>query len=1722
MRKTSLQFLLILVISFASHSYSKACHGLALLNFSCSTNGNSVTINGSSNPATCGCGPYYMEVEIRCFSSANFTGLAPACNGTWNVYPWFRSMLNIPNPWSDNCVLEAYVPITIPFSVLCAGTQYVLRARERLCGNMSTGPWSSNYTFTTPGTAPTFILSATSTPSSVCIGTSVTLAAVLTGSGGCGTGLPTFTWTPGNLIGQSVIVTPSSTTTYTVTVSGGYIACYPVPPVPVTVTVNAMPTATISSINVLCFGGNTGSATVTPSPVGVYTYLWSPSGGTSQTATGLSVGTYSVTCTGAGGCVVTQTVTITQPPVLAATLSQVNIVCNGGNTGSATVTMSGGVPPYTYLWSPSGGTAATATGLAAGNYTCTTTDANGCTFTSTFTLTQSPPITATQSQVNNDCFGVCHGTATVVASGGTGIYTYLWSPTGGTAPTAGGLCAGSFTCTISSPLGCTFASVFVITDPPAIAAVASQVDVDCFGACNGSATVVASGGLGNYTYVWAPSGGTAATATGLCVGTYTCTISSPIGCTLTQSFNIIEPPVITATQSQVDVDCFGACNGTATVVAAGGTGNYTYAWAPSGGTAATATGLCAGTYTCTISSPIGCTLTQTFNIIQPPVITATQSQVNLVCFASCIGTATVVAAGGTGNFTYVWSPSGGTAATATALCAGSYTCTISSPIGCTLTQTFNITEPPVIAALPSQVNVDCFGSCNGTATVVASGGTGIFTYAWTPSGGTAATATGLCAGMYTCTISSPIGCTLTQSFNITQPPVITAIASQVNVNCFGSCNGTATVVAAGGTGIYTYAWTPSGGTAATATGLCIGTYTCTISSPNGCTLTQSFNITQPPVITAVLSQVNVACFGSCTATATVVASGGLGNYTYSWSPSGGTAATASSLCVGTYTCTISSPVGCTLTQSFSITQPPALSSINTQVNVVCNGIPTGVATVNASGGVGPYTYAWAPSGGNAATATGLAAGSYTCTITDFNGCTLTQSFTILSTSLIALVTSTTPSLCGSPTGTASVVATGGVGPYTYLWSPSGGNAAVATGLLGGVYTVTVTDANGCIAVSTVNVIGATTLSAVIGSSTSILCFGGNNGNATVTASGGNSPYTYSWSPTGGIAAIAVGLIAGTYTVTVTDANSCVTTDTITITEPPLLTSSIVSTNLTCNGNNSGTAAVTALGGNPSYTYSWSPSGGNAALASALSAQSYTCTITDANGCFTTSSITLTEPTLLTAVSSQVNVLCNGANTGSATVVASGGVPTYMYSWTPTGGTAATASSLLAGSYTCTITDANGCIITQTFVITEPPALVASAGQLTQVACFGQATGVINVLQVGGVGPYTYIWSPNISSSNSAASLLAGVYQITVSDANGCASTTTITITEPPLLTLTATAAPTALCSGQPSVLNANPVGGTPTYAVVWMPGNLIGNSQNITPVATATYSATVTDANGCIANVTTTVIVNPVPVAAFSGDVLSGCAPICVNFTDLSNVANPGNITSWDWDFGDGNISNLQNPLHCYTTAGVFNVILTVKTSDGCIHTITMPNYISVFVIPVAAFSANPQPTTIFNPQIYFTDLSTYAATWNWSFGDVQNSSSTLQNPDFTYLAPFCYQVLLSITSQDGCTDTVSHPVCINPDVSIYLPNAFSPNGDYVNDVFIPVGFGIDPDKFQMLIFDRWGNFVFSTDDLNTGWDGTVIGKPGVCQIDSYVWRIIASDINGGTHRLIGSVLLLK
>jgi large repetitive protein len=1445
--------------------------------------------------------------------------------------------------------------------------------------------------------------------------------------------------------------------------------------VPVTITQPTALAATITSqTNVDCFGNATGSVTVAATAgTGTSPYQYSIDGtnfGSSGTFSTLTAGPYTITVRDANGCTTTVPVTITQPTALAATItSQTNVDCFGNATGSVTVAATAGTGTSPYQYSIDGtnfGSSGTFSSLTAGPYTITVRDANGCTTTVPVTITQPTALAATiTSQTNVDCFGNATGSVTVAATAGTGTSPYQYSIDGtnfGSSGTFSSLTAGLYTITVRDANGCTTTVPVTITQPTALAAtITSQTNVDCFGNATGSVTVAATAGTGTSPYQYSIDGtnfGSSGTFSTLTAGPYTITVRDANGCTTTVPVTITQPTALAATiTSQTNVDCFGNATGSVTVTATAGTGTSPYQYSIDGtnfGSSGTFSTLTAGPYTITVRDANGCTTTVPVTITQPTALAATiTSQTNVDCFGNATGSVTVAATAGTGTSPYQYSIDGtnfGSSGTFSTLTAGPYTITVRDANGCTTTVPVTITQPTALAAtITSQTNVDCFGNATGSVTVAATAGTGTSPYQYSIDGtnfGSSGTFSTLTAGPYTITVRDANGCTTTVPVTITQPTALAAtITSQTNVDCFGNATGSVTVAATAGTGTSPYQYSIDGtnfGSSGTFSTLTAGPYTITVRDANGCTTTVPVTITQPTALAATItSQTNVDCFGNATGSVTVAATAGTGTSPYQYSIDGtnfGSSGTFSSLTAGPYTITVRDANGCTTTVPVTITQPTALAAtITSQTNVDCFGNATGSVTVAATAGTGTSPYQYSIDGtnfGSSGTFSSLTAGLYTITVRDANGCTTTVPVTITQpTALAATITSQTNVDCfGNATGSVTVAATAGTGTSPYQYSIDGtnfGSSGTFSTLTAGPYTITVRDANGCTTTVPVTITQPTALAATITSQTNVDCFGNATGSVTVTATAGTgtSPYQYSIDGTNfGSSGTFSTLTAGPYTITVRDANGCTTTVPVTITQPTALAATITSqTNVDCFGNATGSVTVAATAGTGTSPYQYSIDGtnfGSSGTFSTLTAGPYTITVRDANGCTTTVPVTITQPTALAAtITSQTNVDCFGNATGSVTVAATAGTGTSPYQYSIDGtnfGSSGTFSSLTAGPYTITVRDANGCTTTVPVTITQPTALAATITSQTNVDCFGNATGSVTVAATAGTGtsPYQYsIDGTNFGSSGTFSSLTAGLYTITVRDANGCTTTVPVTITQPTALAATITSQTNVDCFGNAtgSVTVAATAGtGTSPYQYS-IDGTNFGSSGTFSTLTAGPYTITVRDANGC----TTTVPVTITQPTALAATITSQTNVDCFgNATGSVTVtATAGSGTSpYQYSIDGTNFGS--SGTFSTLTAGPYTI--TVRDANGC--TTTVPVTITQPTALAATITSQTNVDCFGNA----TGSVTVAATAGTGTSPYQYSidgTNFGSSGTFSSLTAGLYTI--TVRDANGCTTTV--PVTI-------------------------------------------------------------------------------------------------
>ena len=854
-------------------------------------------------------------------------------------------------------------------------------------------------------------------------------------------------------------------------------------------------TASISAqTNVSCAGDATGSATVNAiGGNGSLTYSWnSIPAQTTATATGLTVGTYTVSITDANTCSIQKQIIITEPnAIITSITSQTNVLCYGNNTGAVTLLTNGGTGTLSYSWDTVPiQTTATATGLVARTYHLTISDANGCSKTQQVIITQ--PLGGLSSTISNStnvsCFGENNGSATATVSGGTAPYSYSWNTVPAqTSAIATGLKAGNYSVLISDLNGCTTSTIVTITEPIGMtASITAQTNVFCSGNSTGSATVTANGGISPYTYFWNTTPiQTSDTAINLPIGTYTVTITDAKGCTTTAQATVTEPNgIVTSIGSQTNVDCFGNSTGAVTVLASGGAGTLSYSWdtAPVQ-TTSSLSGLIVGTYHLTVNDSNNCTKIQTVTITEPndiTIITDLENDIN--CFNAANGEIKLTITGGTLNYTFAWTKDGIPYAMTkdlSDLSPGVYNVKVSDANNCgPKTATFTITEPPILAVnLGNKTNILCFGQSTGAIDVNVVGGTLPYTFAWSGPNGFSSSnqnLTALFAGTYNLIVTDNSGCFKTFSVTLTQPTEITIKAATTPIICYGGNDASITLTLTGGIAPYTIVWSNLG-TGTFQNNLSAGDYIITVTDTNNCVQTLKVNIPEAPIFTVNPVVKNISCFGANNGSITLNFVGGIAPVTLTWNDGAVTGTTRNNLGPGQYTVTIIDSKPCTIVRTFTILEPQALVlSANTTNAFDCNDANSGAINLLVSGGSTPFTYAWS-NGATTEDLTNIPAGNYLVTVTDVNGCTKQAQYNInRPPPILTGVVTKTDFDCETKYIKQTFVAdvSGGVPPYQLVWfggTISGANNEMMNTNQNGTVILSVTDAIGCKSNYTFNV-----------------------------------------------------------------------------------------------------------------------------------------------------------------------------------------------------------------------------------------------------------------------------------------------------------------------------------------------------------------------------------------------------------------------------------------------------------------------------------------------------------------------------------------------------------------------------------------------------------------------------------------------------------------------------
>jgi gliding motility-associated-like protein len=1551
-------------------------------------------------------------------------------------------------------------------------------------------------------------------PAVAVIGNSCEPGASYTGSGSGG--LPPYTYQWRNLANNQItaganLTTPAMGTYHlSVTDTRGCTMTQVVNVKPLKVMVITKPAT--------CGGACDGSAEAwVDGGTGPLRYLWS-NGSTAGIIGPVPGGVYSVTVTDALGCTKVATGTIEEPGIIAPNLS-LSGQCSGSAT--ATITPTGGRAPLTIRWS-TGAISNTVTNLAQGQYSVTVTDSQGCTKDTVFKVSTGN-LGLNITKTNATCGSLATGSATVNVTGGAiGAYSYRWN-TGATTASISNLSPNTYTVTVTDGAGCSQSQSVIIQSNGNLAVQTAFTNSVCGGA-TGTATVTSvSGGTAPYTYSWS-NGATTPSVSNLAAGSYTVTVRDASGCSTVANFTIQGQGNLNIAVSALPTSC-GASTGTATVTGvSGGTAPYTYAW-NTGATAQTISNVRAGVYFVTVTDVAGCTATKSVEVQATNGLQITATNTKADCSAAN-GTANVTGVtGGTGPYTYLWS-TGARTAGVTGLPVGTYTVTVTDATGCTTATTVVINANSNLV-LATAVTPSVCGGATGTASVTSvTGGSAPFSYRW-HNGGTTATISGLAPGPYLVTVTDATGCTRSTQVEVPAIANFTLAASSSNTICNGA-TGSASVIVNGGTAPFNYRWS-NGATSLTALNLAAGTYTVTVTDNAGCSTSTSVQVIAPTTSFTINStSTNTACSGP-TGTATVTSvTGGNAPYTYKWS-NGATTAAITGLAAGTYTVTITDGSGCSQAKQITVSATTTITASLNATNTTCGSAIGAITSSGVAGGTAPYTYSW-NNGATTANISNLGVGTYTVTVTDASGCSTSASATVKAIANFVITATTTPSSCTSATGSATVTAvTGGNAPYTYLWS-NGATTQTASNLAVGTYTVVVKDARGCETTSgPITVLGATNIVATP-SVVNATC-GKTNGSIVLSPSSGSAPYAFTWND-GTTARDRLNMRPGTYSVTIADANGCIgTLSNIRIVDTGSVKAQFALQPQSCLGDSvlmRLTNNTTAQSAGP-LTYSWLFTGNRTSTVKSPEIY-YGTTIGEATliarspeGCldtlllrFPVDVIKVDVPdTVTTCINTRVTVTANNLNTGF----------TPKFRWSNGDTTATTGvTPALAGTTKVfvTITNTYGCTKKDSALVIVVPPLG------TPDVTWKRDCGPLKI-QFTNNSPYANQWRwvfgdptrPTAGSTIGSPSYIypnAGTFTVTLIPTLSCLNTVTlpITVSDKDAVSIDA-GRDTTVCSNDRITLRAtsNLTNFEWSTTRTFTPVSGTGSTLLVTPTAVRNiYFVRSKDTTGCTG--IDSIIVDNRTIKIDRTATIDVCSnvnkPLTItNLTATDVIRVVWSPTSLISGFTGG---DSLRPIVRTNADG--QLIGTYRNQFGCVlrDTITLKNHVfdatakasvkTIYVNETAILSATPTGTGF---------------TYSWS------PSGTLANPNSptTGASPKSNTTyIVTVTDAFGCQDTgqvalaVLTPQCAEP--YVFIPRAFSPNGDGTNDQIYVHGDYLTTVEF--VIFNRWGEQVFATTDKSIGWDGKHKGSP-VCP-DVYGYYVKGTCQQGEQFFKKGNITVLK
>ncbi|PLW92395.1 MAG: hypothetical protein C0592_11060, partial [Marinilabiliales bacterium] len=1138
--------------------------------------------------------------------------------------------------------------------------------------------------------------------------------------------------------------------------------------------------------------------------------------------------------------------TILEPTLPTITTSVTEADC-GLSNGAIDITVTGDYGPYSYDWS-TGATSEDLSGIPSGSYSVTITGTDLCEYVYDFNLSNNGSLVLSAVTNNTSCYLGTDGDIDLSVSGGTPTFNYSWS-NGATTEDISGLAPGTYTVTVTDGGACEGIESYIIDDPALLITSAVITDENC-GDEEGIIALSVTGGTAPYAYLWS-NGVTTALNDELASGTYYVTVTDTNLCTKVDSFTVINYVGNCIPDCDLEISSYiltdemcGNTNGSIDITVFTSNSPYIAEWS-NGATTEDISGLMAGTYTVTLTDAEDCEHVQDFTVINESGTLAILgfNTTDEIC-GNSQGSIDMTVNGGALPYTYNWS-NGATTQDLSNIQAGTYSVTVTDGNYCSVVSSATISNLTGTLSYTwgNAVNEVC-GNGQGSIDILINGGQLPYNYSWS-NGATTEDLTNLSAGDYYCVVTDNNGCSVTTpTFTVTNDGGdLTIYNIDLDNEICGNGLGEIELFVNGGVSPYLYSWS-NGETTSVSDSLSAGTYTATVTDQNGCQIS-SGNMT-------LINEAGTLTLDGITTTEeicnnsqggiNITVSGGTPAYLFNWS-NGSTSEDLTNVPAGAYSCTVTDLNGCQIFINSTVTENQGtLNLLNTIVTDENCGDVDGAIDLYISGGTAPITYNW-NSGQTTEDISGIAAGNYSCTVTDNQGCEVLAMATVVNnTGNLSIDNQViTNETCGDNNGSVDLTIGGTATPFTYIWS-NGATTQDITGLGSGVYTCTVSDNLLCDIIA-----GPYTINSYSGSfvvSNTVVgdenC-GSGNGTVDITITGGVAPITYNWS-TGATTEDISGLSAGTYYYTVTDAN-CVITDSVIVGNDAgnLNLDSYIITNEVCS-NGAASIDVTVSGGTGPYIFNWS-NGSTTEDLSGLSAGVYTLTITDQFGCSIVSNNlnVSNDPGTFNLVDITVTNEQCADTSGLINVTVSGGTFPITYLWS----NASTSQDLFnvnAGTYSCTATDFNGCeLIYSASVQNDGGSLLIAADTITDETC-GDVNGGINIEINGGTAPITYSWS-NGSTTEDLSGVNSGNYTCVVTDSNGCTAVYNGVIANiSGDFLISYVDYDDEICSNSNGYVNITVNGGATPYIYSWNTGS---SNEDLSSLDAGYYAVTVTDQNGC-------------------------------------------------------------------------------------------------------------------------------------------------------------------------------------------------------------------------------------------------------------------------------------